>query len=74
MAARLFNILNLVYMPLFIDERAFQDIVQKEQIRQTIASVPLVCYIASFLTAIFLKFRGQRCNDKVRFVNCKDIN
>lgn len=67
MAARLFNILNLVYMPLFIDERAAQNNVQKENIRQTIASVPLVCYVASFMTAIFLKLRGDRCNDKVRF-------
>lgn len=65
MAARLFNILNLVYIPLLIDERSFQNNVEKEKMRQTIASVPLVCYISSFLTAIFLKFRGERFNDKV---------
>lgn len=65
MTSRLFNILNLIYMPLFIDERAALNNVQKEKMRQTIASVPLICYIASFLTAIFLKYRGERCNDKV---------
>lgn len=65
MASRLFNILNLIYIPLFIDERAFENNVQKEKMRQTIASVPLVCYIASFLSSIFLKFRRESCNDKV---------
>lgn len=66
MSSRLFITLNLIYIPLYIDERASLDTTQEETIRQTIASVPLVCYLASFFTSILLKLRTNRCNDKVK--------
>ncbi|CAH1115973.1 unnamed protein product [Phaedon cochleariae] len=67
MTSRLFTTLNLIYMPLYIDERGSFNVENKERMRQTIASVPLVSYIASFLTAIFLKFRLRILTDKVTY-------
>ncbi|XP_066260688.1 major facilitator superfamily domain-containing protein 12-like isoform X2 [Euwallacea similis] len=68
MASRLFIILNLVYIPLYLDERAEIEVVEKERIRQTIATIPLVCYVASFITSVFLKCRGSSCPDKVTYL------
>ncbi|VEN40083.1 unnamed protein product [Callosobruchus maculatus] len=65
MASRLFTILNLIYMPLYIDERSTTDQTRIEQVRETIATVPLVSYIASFLTSILLKYKNGICNDKI---------
>ncbi|CAH0564736.1 unnamed protein product [Brassicogethes aeneus] len=45
--------------------RATNENMEMDGIRETIATVPLVCYIASFLTAIFLKFRLSFCGDKI---------
>lgn len=72
MASRLFTTLSLIYIPLYIAERAANENTQTDGIRQTIAAVPLVSYIASFLTSIFLKFRLSICNDKVmnEMINC----
>nr|CAI5839045.1 unnamed protein product [Callosobruchus analis] len=64
MASRLFTILNLIYIPLYIDERSATDQIRIEQVRETIATVPLVSYIASFLTSILLKYKNGICNDK----------
>lgn len=64
MASRLFTTLNLIYIPLYIDERGAL-VEDKAKMRQTIASVPLTSYIASFLTSLILKFRSGICNDKV---------
>ncbi|ERL89193.1 hypothetical protein D910_06567 [Dendroctonus ponderosae] len=68
MASRLFTILNLIYIPLYLDERGAVEVVAKEKMRQTIATIPLVSYVASFLTSIFLKCRGQCCPDKVTYL------
>ncbi|XP_018577138.1 major facilitator superfamily domain-containing protein 12-like [Anoplophora glabripennis] len=67
MASRLFTILNLIYIPLYIDERGSL-VEDKARMRQTIASIPLTCYIASFLTSIVLKFRNEVCNDKITYL------
>lgn len=71
MASRLFTILNLIYIPLYLDERGEIEIVEKEKIRQTIATIPLVCYIASLLTSLLLKYRERCCSDKV-FIIVRD--
>lgn len=60
-ASRLFTTLNLIYIPLYINERtengtnltAIGD-------RQAIASFPLVCYLASLVTALLLKFQTSK--------------
>ncbi|KAJ8946335.1 hypothetical protein NQ318_004225 [Aromia moschata] len=68
MSSRLFTILNLIYIPLYIDERGSLEIAEHEKMRQTIASVPLASYLASFLTSIFLKFRIKICSDKITYL------
>ncbi|CAH1135916.1 unnamed protein product [Ceutorhynchus assimilis] len=68
MASRLFTILNLIYIPLYLDERGNIEVVEKEKMRQTIATIPLVCYIASFMTSLMLKCRGRCCPDKVTYL------
>ncbi|KAL1498164.1 hypothetical protein ABEB36_009006 [Hypothenemus hampei] len=67
-ASRLFTILNLIYIPLYLEERGSLEIVNKDKIRETIATIPLVCYVASFLTSICLKCRGRCCPDKVTYL------
>lgn len=68
MASRLFTILNLIYIPLYLDERGSIEVTEKEKIRQTIATIPLVSYIASFLTSITLKCRLPCCTDKITYL------
>nr|XP_023029278.1 major facilitator superfamily domain-containing protein 12-like [Leptinotarsa decemlineata] len=67
MTSRLFTTLNLIYIPLYINERGALNDVDKEKVRETIATVPLASYISSFLTAIFLKFRIEIFTDKVTY-------
>ncbi|KAG5879219.1 hypothetical protein JTB14_026717 [Gonioctena quinquepunctata] len=67
MASRLFTTLNLIYIPLYINERSALDDVDKERVRQTIATIPLASYVASFITAIFLKFRIEIFTDQVMY-------
>ncbi|XP_050298744.1 major facilitator superfamily domain-containing protein 12-like [Anthonomus grandis grandis] len=68
MASRLFTILNLIYIPLYLDERGATEVVEKEKMRQRIATIPLVSYIASFLMSLFLKFKGQCLPDKLTYL------
>ncbi|KAJ8923207.1 hypothetical protein NQ315_001762 [Exocentrus adspersus] len=67
MASRLFTTLNLIYIPLYIEERATSP-EEKTRMRQTVASVPLVCYLASFLTSLILKFVNGVCSDKTTYL------
>ncbi|XP_030751839.1 major facilitator superfamily domain-containing protein 12-like [Sitophilus oryzae] len=66
MASRLFTTLNLIYIPLYLDERE-NSAEGKSKIRETIATIPLVCYISSLATSLVLKCRGSYCNDKVTY-------
>ncbi|XP_068916276.1 major facilitator superfamily domain-containing protein 12-like isoform X1 [Tenebrio molitor] len=66
MASRLFTTLTLIYIPLYLDEKGAGSESTGDGIRQTIASVPLVCFVASFLTSILVKFRW--CGDKVVYL------
>ncbi|NP_001280547.1 uncharacterized protein LOC655856 [Tribolium castaneum] len=68
MASRLFTTLTLIYIPLYLDEKGARSEDTGDGIRQTIASVPLVCFVASFMTSIALKFRLRRCSDKVVYL------
>ncbi|XP_072391386.1 major facilitator superfamily domain-containing protein 12-like isoform X1 [Diabrotica undecimpunctata] len=68
MCSRLFTTLNLIYMPLYIEERGMLNDMEKERMRQSIASIPLTSYIASFLTSLFLKFRVGVVGDKVIYL------
>lgn len=63
-ASRLFTTLNLIYIPLYINERNENETHNSinEGDREGIASFPLVCYVASFLTAFFLKFQTSKVN------------
>lgn len=65
MASRLFTTLTLIYIPLYLDEKGYISEVIRKEYRQAIASVPLVCFLASFITSILLKYRTNRCSDKV---------
>ncbi|KAJ3640078.1 hypothetical protein Zmor_003395 [Zophobas morio] len=69
MASRLFTTLTLIYIPLYLDEKGAGSEDTGDGIRRTIASVPLVCFVASFLTSIILKFRIRRCGDKVVYLS-----
>ncbi|CAG9858312.1 unnamed protein product [Phyllotreta striolata] len=68
MCSRLFTTLNLIYIPLYIDERGQLNNIEKDSLRQTIASIPLTSYIASFLTSILLKFRIGFVTDQMTYL------
>lgn len=57
-ASRLFITLATVYLPLYIEET---DVGGK----QALATVPLVSYIASFVSALTLKYINKSCGTKV---------
>ncbi|XP_058827277.1 major facilitator superfamily domain-containing protein 12-like [Topomyia yanbarensis] len=55
--SRLFMTTSLVYMPLWLDERAFQpDPIQNNASVEHLATVPLVSFLASFIASVVLKF------------------
>lgn len=68
MASRLFTTLNLIYIPLYLEEREENSNIINNGLRQTIATVPLVCFLSSFISSIFLRFRGSACNDKITYL------
>ncbi|XP_018331532.1 major facilitator superfamily domain-containing protein 12 isoform X2 [Agrilus planipennis] len=59
MASRLYTTLNLIYIPLYLDERQSDELSSIDGIRSTVATVPFVVYVVSFITAIILNFRKQ---------------
>lgn len=59
-ASRLFITLATVYLPLYIEETEAAD-------RQALATVPMVSYTTSFVTAFLLKYINRSCGSKVRF-------
>ncbi|KAK4871773.1 hypothetical protein RN001_015897 [Aquatica leii] len=67
MASRLFTTLNLIYTPLFLEERQTADVANSD-IRQAIAIVPLVTFLSSFFTSIILKCRSQQVTDKLIYI------
>ncbi|KAH0545603.1 major facilitator superfamily domain-containing protein 12-like isoform X1 [Cotesia glomerata] len=60
-ASRLFITLATVYLPLYIEET---DVGGK----QALATVPLVSYIASFISALTLKYINQSCGTKICYL------
>ncbi|CAH1114108.1 unnamed protein product, partial [Psylliodes chrysocephalus] len=68
MCSRLFTTLNLIYIPLYIDERGELNDIEKESLRQTIASIPLTSYIASFVTSVALKCRIGILTDQITYL------
>ncbi|KAF5283596.1 hypothetical protein FQA39_LY17298 [Lamprigera yunnana] len=68
MASRLFTILNLIYIPLFLEERQSVSNSSGDDLRNAIAIVPLVSFASSFLTSIVLKFRTNQITDKCLYI------
>ncbi|XP_057319545.1 major facilitator superfamily domain-containing protein 12-like [Microplitis mediator] len=60
-ASRLFITLATVYLPLYIEET---DVGGK----QALATVPLVSYIASFISSLTLKYINQSCGTKICYL------
>lgn len=58
MASRLFLTLSLVYMPLYLDESLMQD-------AETLASVPFVSFVASFIASLGVKYSNSFLSSKV---------
>ncbi|XP_053683691.1 major facilitator superfamily domain-containing protein 12-like [Sabethes cyaneus] len=57
--SRLFMTTSLVYMPLWLDERAFQpDPIQNASVEH-LATVPLVSFLASFIASLVLKYTNK---------------
>ncbi|KAF2905186.1 hypothetical protein ILUMI_00996, partial [Ignelater luminosus] len=67
MASRLFTTLNLIYIPLYLEERHVSINSNDDEIRQTIASVPLASFLASFITSILLKWRSRYFGENVTY-------
>ncbi|XP_055533265.1 major facilitator superfamily domain-containing protein 12-like [Wyeomyia smithii] len=67
--SRLFMTTSLVYMPLWLDERAFQpDPIQNASVEH-LATVPLVSFLASFIASLVLKYTNKYVgNSLVYFV------
>lgn len=57
-ASRLFITLSTVYLPLYIEETEIGG-------KQTLATVPLVSYVSSFVAALLLKYINRSCGTKV---------
>ncbi|KAK5639425.1 hypothetical protein RI129_011917 [Pyrocoelia pectoralis] len=68
MASRLFTTLNLIYIPLFLEERQIILMPESDGIREAIAIVPLVSFLSSFGMSFILKFRPKQMNEKVIYV------
>ncbi|KAB0801069.1 hypothetical protein PPYR_05423 [Photinus pyralis] len=68
MASRLFTTLNLIYIPLFLEERELKFMPKGDGIRQSIAIVPLVSFLSSFAMSIILKWRPKQMNDKMIYI------
>lgn len=66
MSSRLYTILNLIYMPLYLEER-LQTNDNDNSIRGAIASVPLMCFLASFATSLAINNRPNFVTDKVLY-------
>ncbi|XP_058805399.1 major facilitator superfamily domain-containing protein 12-like [Phymastichus coffea] len=60
-ASRLFITLATVYLPLYIEETGVGG-------RQALATVPLVSYLASFVSALMLKYINRSCGSKVCYL------
>lgn len=65
MSSRLYTVLNLIYIPLFLEERSDADVRETTTVRSAIAIVPLVSFCGSFLASIFLNYKTKCVNDKV---------
>lgn len=63
-ASRLYMILNLVYMPLYLEERESLNVTGGD-LREAVATVPLLSFLASFLASLGLKYKGSVCGNKV---------
>lgn len=68
MSSRLFTTLSLIYIPLYLDEKISVLSQDGNGLRGAVASVPLVCFVSSFLTSLFLKYCAKVCNDKVVYM------
>ncbi|XP_058461482.1 major facilitator superfamily domain-containing protein 12-like [Malaya genurostris] len=68
--SRLFMTTSLVYMPLWLDERAFQpDPIITNASVEHLATVPLVSFLASFIASVVLKYINKHVgNSFVYFV------
>ena len=61
--SRLFLTISLVYMPLYLTETLSEE-------TELIASVPLVCYLSSFVASLGIKYVNNQFGSKViYFVN-----
>lgn len=65
MSSRLYTILNLIYIPLFLEERSDADVREISTVRSAIAVVPLISFCASFLASILLNYKTKYVSDKV---------
>ncbi|GJQ66991.1 hypothetical protein Trydic_g21921 [Trypoxylus dichotomus] len=65
MSSRLYTVLNLIYIPLFLEERSNNDQKQIEVVRSSIATIPLTSFCASFIASIFLNYKSKFVNDKM---------
>ncbi|KRT83808.1 hypothetical protein AMK59_4195 [Oryctes borbonicus] len=65
MSSRLYTVLNLIYIPLFLEERAKISQQEIQTVRNSIAIVPLVSFCASFIASIFLNCKSKFVNDKI---------
>ncbi|KAJ8678612.1 hypothetical protein QAD02_014399, partial [Eretmocerus hayati] len=60
-ASRLFITLATVYLPLYIEETAIAG-------RQALATVPMLSYSSSFVTALLLKYINRSCGTKTCYL------
>ncbi|XP_057656336.1 major facilitator superfamily domain-containing protein 12-like isoform X1 [Diorhabda carinulata] len=67
MCSRLLTTLNLIYIPLYIEERGSLNDIGKDRIRQTVASIPLTSYLTSFVTSLLLKCLVGIVSDKITY-------
>ncbi|XP_017769150.1 PREDICTED: major facilitator superfamily domain-containing protein 12-like [Nicrophorus vespilloides] len=68
MSARLYSILNLIYIPLYLNERITKYNQESDSIRSSVAIIPLICFLTSFITSIILKYRPNVLSDKMIYL------